>query len=160
MISLVSKLGFGILLVAGSAQALCSVSPVSQQAVNSLINCLNDHHVPYLTPDSPDWAAYEIPFNIRLNYTPTAIAVPKTEYGVSASVKCAAAAGIKVQAKGGGHSYASYSSGGQNGSLVIEMQNFDAVTMDHSQYSPLEMTNMSLMSSQKLGSRKLVPVKD
>ena len=35
-----------------------------------------------------------------------------------------------MQPKGGGHSYASYSSGGRDGSLIVDMENFDLVEVD------------------------------
>jgi FAD/FMN-containing dehydrogenase len=47
-------------------------------------------------------------------------------------VTCAAAAGLKVQPKSGGHSYASYSSGGQNGSLIVDLEKFGEITVDQS----------------------------
>ena len=51
----------------------------------------------------------------------------QTPEHVSDAVACAAAANLKVQAKGSGHSYASFSSGGQDGSVVVAMENFNTV---------------------------------
>ncbi|KUJ21674.1 glucooligosaccharide oxidase-like protein [Mollisia scopiformis] len=115
---LVSKFCFGILFAAAYAQA------------TSVLDCLDANKVPYVTSSSTDWTAYQIPFNLRLPFEPAVITVPENEAQVSASITCAAAASLKVQAKGGGHSYASFSSGGQNGSLIIEMENFAEITVD------------------------------
>jgi FAD/FMN-containing dehydrogenase len=95
--------------------------------------CLDAHKVPRIVKGSADWAKYATPFNLRLVYDPVAITVPETADHVSASVTCAAAAYVKVQAKGGGHSYASFSSGGQDGSLVIDMEKFSEIKVDPSQ---------------------------
>jgi FAD/FMN-containing dehydrogenase len=51
---------------------------------------------------------------------------------VSDAVTCAAAAGLKVQAKSGGHSYASFSTGGKDGSLIVNLQNFNSISVDAS----------------------------
>lgn len=49
---------------------------------------------------------------------------------VSDAVVCASISGVKVQAKSGGHSYASFSSGGQSGSMVIDLENFQSISVD------------------------------
>ena len=79
---------------------------------------------------SPDFPALAKPYNLRLAYTPAVIVVPTTTKHVSDAVVCASQNGVKVQAKGGGHSYASYSSGGQNGSMVIDLENFHDISVD------------------------------
>ena len=56
--------------------------------------------------------------------------MPTTTQHISDAVVCAGKSKVKVQAKGGGHSYASYSSGGQSGSMVIDLQGFQQVTLD------------------------------
>ena len=94
--------------------------------------CLDSHNVTYSIQGSSDWTALTSPYNRRLVYVPAVVTIPTTPDDVSWSVQCAAAASLKVQAKGGGHSYASYSSGGQNGSLIIEMENFSSITVDPS----------------------------
>ena len=62
------------------------------------------------------------------------ITIPQTAQDVSASVTCAVKARLKVQPKGGGHSYASYSSGGRDGSLIVDMENYDLVEVDRCKY--------------------------
>lgn len=74
------------------------------------------------------------PFNLRLPYTPTAVTLPVTVDQVGNSVVCAAQAGLKVQPRGGGHSYASYSIGGHNGSVVVDMSGFDDIVVDQSEF--------------------------
>jgi hypothetical protein len=97
---------------------------------NDVTACLDSHNVTYSIAGSSDWTALITPYNLRLAYVPAVVTIPTTPEDVSWSVQCAAASSLKVQAKGGGHSYASYSSGGQNGSLIIEMENFNSITVN------------------------------
>ncbi|KAM3075586.1 hypothetical protein ACMFMG_007723 [Clarireedia jacksonii] len=93
-------------------------------------DCLTQHSVPYQDSSSSTWSSLIQPYNLRLPYTPAVVTLPTTSQHVSDSVTCAAAAGLKVQAKSGGHSYASYSTGGKDGSLIINLQNFNSISID------------------------------
>jgi FAD/FMN-containing dehydrogenase len=97
---------------------------------SDVIDCLTTKNVTYADQNSANWTALSTPYNLRLIYEPAVIMIPETPDQVSAAVCCAAASGLKVQAKGGGHSYASFSSGGQNGSAIIEMEKFDSIDVD------------------------------
>ncbi|TAQ88941.1 hypothetical protein B7494_g2713 [Chlorociboria aeruginascens] len=107
-----------------------------------IIACLESHNVPYFTSLSSQWAALSTPYNLRLVYQPAIITLPTTADQVSDSVTCAAQANLKVQPKGGGHSYASFSSGGQNGSLIVDMENFNTIDVDQS--SGVRLGNLAL----------------
>jgi len=52
--------------------------------------------------------AYVKPYNTTIPVKPAAVAYPKTTEQVSAIVKCARDAGLKVQARSGGHSYGNF----------------------------------------------------
>ncbi|TVY39329.1 Berberine bridge enzyme-like [Lachnellula subtilissima] len=115
-------------------QMTTNSSIASSQAKPNVLRCLSAGNVPYATADSPNWTALSTPFNLRLQYDPAVITIPETEDQVSKSIVCAAAAGLKVQPKGGGHSYASHSTGGQHGSLVIQMEKFSDITVDQTTF--------------------------
>jgi hypothetical protein len=102
----------------------------SGSAFETITACLDSHHVIYVTQSSVDWTQYTTPFNLRLEFTPAVITLPETSQEVSDSVICAAQAGLKVQSKSGGHSYASFSSGGRDGSVIIDLENFNTVEVD------------------------------
>ena len=107
--------------------------PASNQSVSGASNvqdCLNNGKVPYRLPSSYDFSQYATPYNTRLPYKPAIIVLPTTVEHVSSAVVCAGQANLKVQAKSGGHSYASYSLGGQDGSFVVDMQSFQNITLD------------------------------
>lgn len=82
-----------------------------------IADCLGDSNVPVKWENSPDYAELAEPFNLRLAYKPKVIVLPTTSKHVQDAVKCASEGGFKVQARSGGHSYASYSSGGKDGSV-------------------------------------------
>ncbi|KFY30620.1 hypothetical protein V494_08089 [Pseudogymnoascus sp. VKM F-4513 (FW-928)] len=99
-------------------------------ATNSLLTCLTDSSVPFITPSSPNWPLLASPFNLRVAYIPAAIAIPKSTSQVAAAVACGAKHNVKVTPKAGGHSYASLSSGGEDGHLVIELDHLAGVSLD------------------------------
>ena len=103
-----------------------------QENTPALISCLQNAQVPLSLASYSNFAQLALPYNLRLQYAPAAIALPTTPAHVSSAVMCAVNAGVKVQAKSGGHSYASFSSGGQNGSLIIDMESFQEISLDNS----------------------------
>lgn len=106
-----------------------ATDPLPKRA-SGLEDCLSSRSVPIRLISSPDFPGLAEPFNLRLAYTPAVIVLPTTTKHISDAVLCASQNGIKVQAKSGGHSYASYSSGGQNGSVVIDLQNLQEISLD------------------------------
>lgn len=96
----------------------------------SVVDCLNSKGVPFLTPSDAQYASYSSPYNLRLQYKPLVIILAGNNTHVSNSVLCAAKYNLKVQAKSGGHSYASYSTGGRDGAVIIDLQKFQTVTYD------------------------------
>ncbi|KAH8898406.1 FAD-binding domain-containing protein [Thozetella sp. PMI_491] len=76
--------------------------------------------------------AWVKPFNLDVSVTPAAVIRPQTAQDVSSIIKCANDNGVKVQAKSGGHSYANYGLGGEDGAVAIDMVNFQDFSMDNS----------------------------
>lgn len=105
-------------------------STSNSQGSSDVQGCLNTGKVPYRVQSSYDFSQYASPYNTRLPFTPAVIALPTTPEHVSSALTCAGQAGLKVQAKSGGHSYASYGLGGQDGSMVIDMESFQNITVD------------------------------
>jgi FAD/FMN-containing dehydrogenase len=91
---------------------------------------LLEKRVPYRVSTDPDWSIYATTYNIRLPCTPCIIIIPETSQHISDAVVCARQHGIKVQAKSGGHSYASFSTGGVDGAMVIDLEKFQEVKVD------------------------------
>lgn len=93
-------------------------------------DCLTKASVPVDKAGSANWTADTKPFNSRLQYTPAAVAVPVTIPQIQAAVNCGRTTGLRVTAKGGGHSYASSGLGGENGHLVIQLDRMFNVTLN------------------------------
>lgn len=102
----------------------------AERAQQTLYECLAARNVPTSLNSSTDWTSLTAAYNLRLQYTPVAVTLPDTPQHVSDAVLCAAAAGVKVQPRSGGHSYGSYSLGGKNGSMVIDLRKFNAISLD------------------------------
>jgi FAD/FMN-containing dehydrogenase len=111
-----------------TAAALAAASPRAKRA--AIDDCLEEAKVPVDVPGSDDWELDANPFNQRLVYTPAAIAAPTTLEHIQAAVSCAAKVGVKVTPKSGGHSYASFGLGGEDGHLVVQLDRMDGVTLD------------------------------
>ncbi|KAL3419893.1 hypothetical protein PVAG01_08392 [Phlyctema vagabunda] len=97
-----------------------------------LAACLTAKKVPTSLDTSSNWTSLITPFNLRLPYTPAAVTLPSTYQHISDSVTCAATAGIKVQARSGGHGYGNYAIGGKDGSVFLDLQKFNSIELDTS----------------------------
>jgi hypothetical protein len=96
----------------------------------SLENCLRNENVLIKLPTHKDWEIYSATYNLRLPVTPLIVTLPKTATQVAGSVICAGQFGLKVQAKSGGHSYASFSNGGIDGAMVVDLQLMQGVQLN------------------------------
>ncbi|KAJ7583353.1 hypothetical protein C8J56DRAFT_1005322 [Mycena floridula] len=110
-------------------------APSSSQSLPPLQLCLNHvftsnlHAVSY-----PQDAFYQLsvvrPYNTAIHITPAAVVRPNTAEEVAQVVRCAVESNVKVQARSGGHSYANYCLGGEDGALVVDLVNFQAFEMN------------------------------
>jgi FAD/FMN-containing dehydrogenase len=71
-----------------------------------------------------------IPWNLRCHPKPLAIVYVKDANDVSLAVKLAASFSVPVQPRCGGHSFGSYSLGGADGALVVDLAALNTVTVD------------------------------
>lgn len=94
-----------------------AVSSPSATASGSTTQCLTGKKVPYKVSSDAAYSQLAQPYNLRLPYKPAVIVLPTTNQHVQDAVVCGAKSGLKIQAKSGGHSYASFSSGGKDGSM-------------------------------------------
>lgn len=115
-----------------ASATLAAANPQGLQKRAAIDDCLREANVPVDAQGSQGWRNDVNPFNQRLPYTPAAIAVPTTVAHIAAAVSCGAKVGVKVSAKSGGHSYASFGLGGENGHLVVQLDRMSGVTVDPS----------------------------
>lgn len=71
-----------------------------------------------------------VPWNLRCYPKPLAVVYPLNSEEVSKVVKIAAKYDVPVQARSGGHSYGSYSLGGRDGALVVDLAEMSGVVVD------------------------------
>ena len=83
-------------------------------------------------PQDVDYFSKTKPYNSDYPVRPAAIVRPKTVEQVSATVQCAVKAGVKVQPRSGGHSYANHCLGGVDGALVVDLVHLQKFEMDTS----------------------------
>lgn len=105
-----------------------AATPLDKRA--AIDTCLSSLSVPVLASGSADYTQSLKPFNLRVTFKPAAYAVPTTVKDVQNAVSCGAQNGVQVTAKSGGHSYASHGLGGEDGHLIVDMRNFNSVTVD------------------------------
>ncbi|EUC61094.1 FAD-linked oxidoreductase, putative [Rhizoctonia solani AG-3 Rhs1AP] len=89
-------------------------------------------------------------FNQRLLYKPAAIVYPSTAKDVQRYVRCAAASGVAVAARSGGHSYASYDLGGSDGNLVVDLSNMTSVVVHNDGTAYVQTGNVLSTLAQQL----------
>ncbi|KAI0197015.1 putative glucooligosaccharide oxidase [Astrocystis sublimbata] len=100
--------------------------------------------IDFKTPTTPDssWQEWHEPYhNSRLPFTPSFVILPKTLVEISDAVRHASSAGFKIQARSGGHSYASHSLGGVDGAVVIDLRHFNR-TWPANEQDPADQQNI------------------
>lgn len=115
-------------LVLGSLAALAQGAALITRA--DINECLASSGVPHGIKGSEDWDAHSAAFNIRIPFTPIAIAIPKTTDHIKKAVLCGKKLGIKVSGRSGGHSYANYGLGGDDAHLVVDLSSMYDVEFD------------------------------
>ncbi|KAI9042671.1 FAD-binding oxidoreductase [Aspergillus affinis] len=82
-------------------------------------------------PDDPLYQVTAVhPYNLNYPVTPIAVTYPETSEQVAAILKCASEHGYKVQGRSGGHNYANFGLGGDDGAVVVDVKNFQQFDMD------------------------------
>ncbi|RMZ68966.1 glucooligosaccharide oxidase [Pyrenophora seminiperda CCB06] len=72
------------------------------------------------------------PYNLDYPVKPTAVTYPESAQQIAEIVKCARTYNLKVQPRSGGHSYANYGIGGEDGAIVVDMGKFQQFSIDNS----------------------------
>ena len=81
-------------------------------------------------PQGTDYFSKINIYNLDYPVHPAAIVRPSTVEQVSAAVKCAVKADVKVKPRSGGHSFANYCLGGVDGALVVDLVHFQKFEVD------------------------------
>ncbi|EFQ33608.1 FAD binding domain-containing protein [Colletotrichum graminicola M1.001] len=125
-------------LIAGTALPLGTANPLSAHAQNgktgnssdNIQACLNAANIPIIISSSSDWTSDIRPYNARVLFTPALVVSAANERHVQAAVRCASQYGKSVTALGGGHSYSSSGFGGEDGHVVVRLDEMFGVTLN------------------------------
>ncbi|KAG4048736.1 hypothetical protein PC123_g15958 [Phytophthora cactorum] len=112
-----------------AAQSGFATAGASQADIGS---CLDKAGIENSLPTTSTWAVDTEAWNSRVSPVPSAVAFPKTEEEVSAALKCAANAGLKVTTLGGNRSFSSMGFGRNDGALVINLKGLKHLEYDES----------------------------
>ena len=82
-------------------------------------------------PQDADYPFKINAYNLDYPVYPAALVRPTAVEQVSAAVKCAVKAEVKVQPRSGGHSYANYCLGGVDGALVVDLVHLRKFEIDN-----------------------------
>ncbi|KIJ36190.1 Glucooligosaccharide oxidase [Sphaerobolus stellatus SS14] len=83
-------------------------------------------------PGDSSFAGASQAFNFRYTFTPAVVTTPNTPQDVSTIIQAAAANGFQVAARSGGHSYIANGVGGRDNVVILDMKNFNSISIDPS----------------------------
>ncbi|KAI0744336.1 FAD-binding domain-containing protein [Daedaleopsis nitida] len=108
-------------LISFASVAFAASASLTNSTSGAFVRCLESARLEPVVPGDASYTADTAPFNRRLPWKPAAIVYPKDAKGVSAAVQCGTVHNVKVNARGGGHSYAAYGLGGEDGHLIVSL---------------------------------------
>lgn len=94
-----------------------------------LQSCLTAAGIENIIEGGSTWDNKTVQFQKRITPDPAAIAYPRDQDQLAASLSCARDASVKVSQLGGSHSFAGYGFG-DPGNLVVDLGAFDSVSYD------------------------------
>ncbi|GAA6031367.1 hypothetical protein JCM8097_005626 [Rhodosporidiobolus ruineniae] len=108
---------------------LAAAAPLYERQA-SLASCLRRNGLQPITAQSSNFTQDTEAYNERLQPNPAALFYPSSPDDIASALTCAASTSTQVSARGGGHSYASYSLGGDDGALVVDLNAFRDISVD------------------------------
>ncbi|KAK1223161.1 hypothetical protein PQX77_013966 [Marasmius sp. AFHP31] len=110
------------------------LTALSHFATADLGSDLSDAGVEAIFPGGEGFEGASAAYNQRFTFSPAAIAYPKSAEEVSKVVQVGSGNGMQVVARSGGHSYVANGLGGKDGTLVVDMSNMKAISVDESSH--------------------------
>lgn len=105
--------------------------PIDLEKRSPLTDCLlvPSKGIVIIAPGYTTYGVAAQSYNRRFNFQPAVLTYPSTIAQVQEIIRCANTHNVKVQARGGGHSYAAHGVGGVSGSLVVDLEKFNGVSL-------------------------------
>ncbi|KUI73077.1 putative FAD-linked oxidoreductase YvdP [Cytospora mali] len=107
-----------------------SLTLATTSKTEAAIRCLQRCSVPFLSSHSTNWINNTATLNTRVPHTPALLVYARTVQNVQDAISCGVEAGLKVSARCGGHSYASFGLGGEDDHLIVDLTNLNSVNVD------------------------------
>ncbi|TIB87050.1 FAD-binding domain-containing protein [Wallemia mellicola] len=118
-------------LVAALIVSVFATDALNLPLGDTLEECLRASNVTVIAPDDTLYDTVRQTWNSRIQYSPKFIVQPNSTQEVQHSVRCAAThSNVAVTVKSGGHGYAGYAIGGEDGDLTIDVTNFNNIDVD------------------------------
>ncbi|CAG8595662.1 411_t:CDS:2 [Ambispora gerdemannii] len=114
----------------GAGDGYCGTGCNPSATPSNLKKCLTGTTGKAVFPGDAEYAADIVDENNRVTYSPAALVYASDIADVQKAVKCAATSKLNVAPRSGGHSYESYSLGGKDGALVIDLGGLNQITID------------------------------
>jgi len=132
----ISTIAIILLSFFGLVAAIKSASPLTNRKLETLKFILSANGLPpgnFVVQGNWDYAQLNSPWQLKPPKThPLAFVLPRDEGEVMATVHWARKLGIRVVAKGGGHSFEKYSYG-DSSSLVIDLRLINGIAVNSTQ---------------------------
>ncbi|KAL2060818.1 hypothetical protein VTL71DRAFT_8870 [Oculimacula yallundae] len=125
-----SHFGMKHIAISSLLATLSQAAPQASVQPANLESCIESAGISSSFSTNTTWAADTSPWQLRIRPTPSGVISPTTPEQIASGLACAAAAGLKVACRNGGHSYGSYGVGGNDGALVIRMDSFQSTSYD------------------------------
>ncbi|KAL9936167.1 hypothetical protein V8E36_005009 [Tilletia maclaganii] len=123
------------LFFSGLFAASSLAAPLQPRALTTTVRSCFDstQNLNIVYPSDPAYSDLAKSTAARFNYQPAAVALPANPTDVQSIIRCVAKANGQVQAiaRGGGHSYEAYSSGGRDGVVIIDLRNMKGITINN-----------------------------
>lgn len=116
--------------VSAAADTIKSTSTPAISRKIKAIQLLNNLNLKIVDEKHPDWAVESTAYNLRIPVIPAIVVYVDTAKQVQETVTIAVSSGLKVNARCGGHSYASLGQGGEDGHLIIDLTKINRVVVD------------------------------
>ncbi|CAH1760757.1 16136_t:CDS:2 [Entrophospora sp. SA101] len=97
---------------------------------NAFEDCLKPITGEKVFKSSPNYNSTIIDENSAIEFLPNAIVFPNSVKDIQLAIECAKSFNLNITPRSGGHSYESYSLGGKDGALVVDLKNFNQIQID------------------------------
>ncbi|TIB94890.1 Adaptor protein complex AP-2 alpha subunit [Wallemia mellicola] len=113
-----------------AAQSVLAGAPPDLPLGSNLDECLRASSATVLTSGDQAYDSARETYNSRTTFSPQYVVQPNSVEDVQHSVRCATQYKSAITSKSGGHGYAGFAIGGEDGNVTIDMSNLKTLNVD------------------------------